>query len=74
MADNKNKNVELNDDDFEAATGGRKIIAGLDEKELADVASRVLEVSGVTPAVRSMAGKVGLGKGEDKKAEGKDKA
>lgn len=48
-------NMELRDEDLMAASGGKKIIAGLDEKQIVDVASRVLEMSGISPTVKGVA-------------------
>ncbi|MCR5404073.1 MAG: hypothetical protein K6E91_09710 [Butyrivibrio sp.] len=58
MENNTGRNTELRDDDMMAASGGKKIIAGLDEKQVVEVAERVLEMSGVSPNIKKIAGNI----------------
>ena len=58
MENSNNKNTELRDEDMQVASGGKKIIAGLDEKQVVEVAERVLEMSGISPTIKKIAGNI----------------
>lgn len=48
------KNMKLDDNAMEVATGGINIIAGLDEHEVVQVAAKVVELSGVPSSVKTL--------------------
>ena len=58
MENSNSRNTELRDDDMQIASGGMKIIAGLDEKQVVEVAERVIEMSGISPTIKKIAGNI----------------